>query len=88
MHPRHQVIAERTADTLRLIDTNANNFVALLDGFEGCAFCTRRLNDHVSKLLGYGPVCAQTCGLPHTLEAANAKLASRRALLANGGRCG
>jgi Family of unknown function (DUF6011) len=85
MAPRQQAIAERTADTLRLIDCDANNFAALLDGSEGCAFCERRLGDHISKLLGYGPICAQNYGLPHTLEAANAKLAKRRALLAKGG---
>jgi hypothetical protein len=81
MNPRHQSIAERTADTLRLIDSDPNNFVALLDDSEGCAFCGRRLNDHVSNLLGYGPVCAQSWGLSHTIEAANAKLAKRHSLL-------
>jgi hypothetical protein len=85
MAPRHQAIAERTADTLRLIDSDKDNFVALLDGSNGCAFCARRLNDHVSKLLGYGPICAQNYSLPHSIEAASAKLEKRRALLAKGG---
>jgi len=36
-----------------------------LDGADGCAFCRRPLRDPVSKLVGYGPDCAEHNGLPH-----------------------
>lgn len=32
-----------------------------------CCFCSRELTDKVSVGLGYGPICAQHYGLPHTL---------------------
>ncbi len=69
-----QDIADRTAATLRAIDSNPDNFHALLDGSSGCAFCSRALKDEVSKLIGVGPDCAKQNGIPHTTTAANKRL--------------
>jgi hypothetical protein len=76
-----QDIADRTAATLRAIDSNPDNFHALLDGSSGCAFCGRALKDEVSKLIGVGPDCAKQNGTPHTITAANKRLELRRKLL-------
>jgi Family of unknown function (DUF6011) len=82
---RQQDIAERAADTLRTIGhptglPDKENFMALLDGASGCAFCGRALRDTISKLVGYGPDCAERNGLPHNKAAADTILAKRRAL--------
>jgi Family of unknown function (DUF6011) len=76
-----QAIADRVAATLRLIDATPENFFALLDGSTGCAICRRPLTDEVSKLVGVGPDCARQNNIPHTLAAANQRLALRRKLL-------
>ncbi len=82
---RHQHIADRAAKTLRLIgDANGypdkDNFLALLDGSQGCAFCHRPLRDEVSKLIGIGPDCAKQNGIAHNKAAADAVLIRRHAL--------
>jgi hypothetical protein len=80
MVPRHQAIAERSADTFRLADYDAGDFVALFHGFGGRAVCRRRLGDHISMLLGYGPTRGRNHGLPHSRRAmAQAKAPHRRA---------
>jgi hypothetical protein len=76
-----QVIADRVAATLRAIDTDPNNFHALLDGSTGCAICRRALRDEVSKLVAVGPDCARRFNVPHNVAAANRRLERRRALL-------
>lgn len=58
------------------------NFYALLDGADRCAFCRHPLRDEVSKLVAVGPDCARQYGIPHTLEAASRRLALRKKLLA------
>jgi hypothetical protein len=83
---RYQTIADRVAKTFRAIghpdgNPDGDNFVALLDGSAGCAFCGRALRDEVSKLIGIGPDCARINGLPHNMAAASAVLAKRRAIL-------
>jgi hypothetical protein len=80
-HNTPQAIADRVAATLRAIDTNSDNFRALLDGSTGCAFCGRALRDEISKLIAVGPDCARRCGIPHNVAAANRRLERRRALL-------
>lgn len=87
-----QVLADRVAATFRLLSDNDPNdpcggpqpdrFLALLDRSSSCAFCERPLRDHVSNLLGYGPVCARQGRLPHDLETASRVLKRRRELLA------
>jgi hypothetical protein len=52
---RDQPLAERAAATLRLIDSNVDNLLALFDPSEGCGCCGRALQDPISKLLGIGP---------------------------------
>jgi hypothetical protein len=79
-----QSVADRTATTLRLINLDSNNFMALLDRSEHCCVCRRPLRDEVSKLLGIGPDCARQMGLPHNLTVANQILARRRELLGDG----
>ena len=69
------------AATFRLINDDADNFFALLDGSAGCAFCGRALRDEISKLIGVGPVCASQHRIPHNQEAAERRLALRRKLL-------
>lgn len=36
-----------------------------------CCFCCRELNNTVSVELGYGPICADKYGLPHSIEHIN-----------------
>ncbi len=76
-----QAIADRTAVTLRLIDFNTDNFVALLARSNRCCCCGRPLKDEVSKLLSIGPNCAKAMRLPHNAVAASRVLARRRELL-------
>jgi len=33
-----------------------------------CCFCCRDLTNAVSVHLGYGPICAEKYGLPHSIE--------------------
>jgi hypothetical protein len=76
-----QDITDRVAATFRLIDNEADNFFALLDGSTGCACCGRALRDEISKLIGVGPECAQKHRVPHSKKAAERRLALRRKLL-------
>jgi hypothetical protein len=76
-----QAIADRVANTLRLIDCNPENFFALLDSASGCAFCGRPLRDPISKAIGVGPDCAKWQRIPHNLTAANKRIELRRKLL-------
>jgi hypothetical protein len=76
-----QEIADRTAATLRAIDSKPENFHALLDGSSGCAFCGRLLKDEISKLIGVGPDCARQHGILHSTTAASKRLELRRQLL-------
>jgi hypothetical protein len=80
-----QVIADRTATSLRLIDAGSpngrDNFFALLARGTRCGCCGRPLKDEISKLLGVGPDCARSMRLPHNLEFANRILKRRRELL-------
>jgi Family of unknown function (DUF6011) len=78
---KHQEIADRTAATLRAIDSKLENFYALLDGSNGCAICGRPLRDEISKLVGVGPECASKHNVPHNLRAAEDRLALRKKLL-------
>jgi uncharacterized protein DUF6011 len=66
-----QEIADRTAATLRLIDSTQENLVALLARGDRCGCCRRPLEDEVSKLLGIGPDCAKALRVPHTIAFAN-----------------
>jgi hypothetical protein len=77
----NQDLAERTAATFRLINDEADNFFALLDGTGGCAICGRSLRDEISKLVGVGPECASHYRIPHNKEAAVQRLALREKLL-------
>jgi Family of unknown function (DUF6011) len=76
-----QEVADRTAATLRALDTNLENFCALLDSASGCALCGRPLRDEISKLVGVGPDCAHKNGIPHSIAAASKRLELRRKLL-------
>jgi Family of unknown function (DUF6011) len=76
-----QDIADRVAATFRLINNEAVNFFALLDGSTGCAICGRALRDGISKLIGVGPECARENRVPHNKEAAERRLALRHKLL-------
>jgi Family of unknown function (DUF6011) len=76
-----QAIANRAAETLRLIAGAPDNFFALLDGSEGCAFCGRALKDEISKLVSIGPDCAGQYHIPHNRAAAERRLIRRRELL-------
>jgi hypothetical protein len=76
-----QEVADRVAATFRAIDKTPENFHALLDSSQGCAFCGRALRDEVSKLIGVGPDCAKQNGIPHSMEAASKRLMLRRKLL-------
>jgi hypothetical protein len=76
-----QDIADRVAATFRLINDEAANFFALLDGSTGCAICGRALRDEISKLIRVGPKCARENSVPHNREAAERRLALRRKLL-------
>jgi hypothetical protein len=77
----YQEVAERTAETFRLMDDDAEHFFALLDGTSGCAICGRALRDEISKLVGVGPECASQYRIPHNKEAAERRLTLRRKLL-------
>jgi hypothetical protein len=81
---RHQAIADRTAATLRLIGSDIDNLLALLDSSSGCGICGRTLRDPISKLLGVGPDCARRHHIEHTKAAAERRLARRHELLARG----
>jgi hypothetical protein len=74
-------VADRVAATLRAIDTTPDNFYALLDGSQGCAFCCHPLRDEVSKLVGVGPDCARKHNVPHSMAAASKRLEIRRKIL-------
>jgi Family of unknown function (DUF6011) len=85
-----QSVADRVAQTFRLLDTGSHasvrgpdrdNFMALLDRSEACCICRRPLRDHVSTLLGIGPDCARQMRLPHNLDAASRILQRRKQLL-------
>lgn len=76
-----QVVAIHSVKILELI-RQPENFFALLDGTDRCAFCRHPLRDEVSKLVAVGPDCAKQYGIPHTLEAATKRLALRKKLLA------
>jgi hypothetical protein len=76
-----QEIADRVAQTLSAIGPQEEVFYALLDASEGCHFCRRPLRDAVSKLVGVGPDCARKHKIPHSMEAANRRLALRRKIL-------
>ncbi len=80
-HGTPQIVANRAARILEL-STTPENFYALLDGIDRCAFCRHPLRDEVSKLVAVGPDCAKLYNLPHTLEAASKRLALRKKLLA------
>jgi hypothetical protein len=80
-----QDIADRTAATLRAIETTPDNFYALLAASSRCAFCNRPLKDEVSKLVGVGPDCAEQHRIPHSMKAASARLALRQKLLGEHG---
>lgn len=85
MSAKHQDIADRVAATFRLILDDQNmptkeNFMAILDGSAGCAFCGRQLRDHISKLIGIGPDCARNNDLQHNQSVAGRVLARRRTL--------
>jgi Family of unknown function (DUF6011) len=84
-HTTPQAVVDRTARTLRAIDTNEAHFFALLDGAAGCAFCNRALHDEISKLIGVGPDCARRFHVPHNSAAAGKRLELRHALLENSG---
>jgi hypothetical protein len=81
LYGRRQDLADRVAATFRLIDNDADNFFALMDGSEGCAICGRALRDEISKLIGVGPECASKYGVPHSRQAAEKRLELRKKLL-------
>lgn len=76
-----QEIVDRVAATFRVLVQEPDNFYALLDGSEGCAFCRRPLSDEISKLVGVGPDCARQNNIPHSMAAASKRLEARRCLL-------
>jgi hypothetical protein len=91
-----QLIADRAAATLRALTAcdeanddcthpDRDRFFALLDGAGGCSICRRPLRDEVSKLVGVGPDCARTWGIPHSRAAASKRLELRAQLLGEKG---
>lgn len=75
-HMRQQLTTENVhPDELPIFDYllafSANPaFHARMHGqqYNYCCFCARELTDAVSVKLGYGPICADKYGLPHSLE--------------------
>lgn len=81
-----QIIADRCANILdATMESNGENFYALLDGVDRCAICHHPLRDPISKLVAVGPDCAEKFGIPHTLEAAQKRLELRKKLLGTTG---
>jgi hypothetical protein len=76
-----QVVADRAVKTIRATSFIEEDFMALLDGRQGCAVCHKPLADEVSKIIGIGPTCAKQAGLPHNLDIASKVLQRRRELL-------
>lgn len=54
-------------DLLRAFNDDPARYAKILaDETCHCAFCNRALTNEISKQMGYGPICADTYGLPYS----------------------
>lgn len=74
-------LAKKVADYIDAIPFDDAEQMALRAYGSHCHHCNRPLKDEISKIVGFGPSCAKSLRIPHTMEFAR-KVKSHRDALA------